>query len=206
MYEVIAAVAGIGLYFIASGGDPMLATAIVGGAALFGLVSLVVGIWAGADHPSIAAAAPRFWMVLLIAIASAIAWGVIAGSKELISASTHFGDSAGQAVGLALDAIFAAIVVLTVRLAHRVGVEWATMGILKSRYDKKVGGDANCLAHKAVYDRGSFNAGTVPVDGWGFRSRRRRFELVACYISPGRPHATPPQSPGGDANESDSVE
>jgi hypothetical protein len=214
MYEVISAAAGIGLYFIASGGNPVLATAIVGGAALVGLISLVVGIWAGAAHPNIAAVAPRFWTVLLIAIGSAIAWGVIAGSKGLISASTHHGDSAGQAVGLALDLILAGIVARTARLADHVGVEWATLGILRSRYADDVGvfpigkptDDPHCRAHKAVHDRGSFNAGTVPVDGWGFRSRRRRFELVADYISPGRPHATPPRSPGGDVNEPATVE
>jgi hypothetical protein len=209
MYEVISAAAGIGLYFIASGGNPVLAAAIVGGAALFGLSSLVVGIWAGAAHPNIAAAAPRFWTVLLIAVGSAIAWGVIAASKALISDSTHHGDSAGQAVGLALDVLLAVIVARTARLADHVGVEWATLGILQSRYADDVGvvptgtrtDDPQYRAYKAVHDRGDFNAGTVPVEGWGFRSRRRRFELVAAYISLGRRHATPPPSPGGNVNE-----
>jgi hypothetical protein len=192
MYEVISIVAGIALYFLATRQSATAADAILAATAVAALVGLVAGVLSSSRRPVVAAAAPWFWGLLLMAVGAALAWGAIAASASLISsAKAHDDDLVVEAVVSALDVALAIVVAKYGHITERIGAKWLTGLILQIRDGDRIddfrqaapSDDPRQLAYRAARDD-TFSA----VDGWGFRARRQRFQLVAA-AGPRRPRS-----------------
>jgi hypothetical protein len=189
MYEVVSITTGIGLYFLATRESTPAALAILGGTAVVCMAGVSTGFCLRFRRPKVAAAAPWFWSVLLMAVGAGIAWLVIALSASLITSATDHNKPVVEAVGLALDVALAITVAKTAQLTERIGLKWATMQLLVLRADERSDDfplqaaldDPRRLAYQAVRDD-KFNTGSEVVDGWGFRARKRRFEFVASIV------------------------
>ncbi len=200
MYEALSALLGIGLYFLAGHNETAAILLVVCVAAVAVLCVIATSV-IGGHAARIGAAAPWFWSLLLIAIGSAAAWGLIALAATIIENIRHHNDPASQAVAIALDLVFAALIARLYRFSKHFGTQWATMQILQIRYGSRVNSfsvrmestDPSRLAYEAAR-ADAFNAGAKSaVEGWGYGARRKRFELAAQAPAATPTAAEPPQ-------------
>jgi hypothetical protein len=188
MYEVTSIVIGIALYFLATRQSATAAYAILAGTALIALVGLLAGVYSSSRRPAVAAAAPWFWGLLLMAVGALVAWGAIAvGASLILFAKTHR-DPVVEVLVSALDVALAIVVARYGHISERIGAKWITGLILQTRDGDRVAdfpqaeplNNRRRLAYSAARDDAFSD-----VEGWGFRARRRRFQLVAA--APRRP-------------------
>jgi len=187
MYELVSAVTGIALYFLATRQSVCAASSLVILAALTGVFGVVAGGFIGAGRPGIAAVAPWLWTLTILAVGSAVAWGAIAATASIIAARGEHPSPGAEAVASAAIATIGLVAGRNVKVAERLGVKWMSMQILRVRYGNRFSvfdtskpfDDPIRLAYQAVRDD-SFSAPSGAVTGWGYSARRRRFELVAA--------------------------
>lgn len=202
MYELLATVVGIALYFLATRDSTTAAVAICGGMVGVGLVGFLVAGYLGRRRPKAAAVAPRFWSLSLIGVGAAVGWVVIAVSASIVESGKAHHATDTEVVVSALAAAAILIIAKAARVSERLGVKWAAILLLRTYAGKRLDSyakesplsDPVRLGYQALRDA-KFNAGEEPVDGWGFRARRRRAELVAAGVAAVSPPAPPPAKP-----------
>jgi hypothetical protein len=187
MYEFTSIIMGIALYFLATRQSAAAADAILASTVVIAFVGLLVGVLCSWRRPALAAAAPWFWGLLLMAVGALVAWGAIAIGASLISSAKTHRDPDVEIVVSAVDVALAIVVAKFARIPERVGAKWLTSLILQARGGDRVAdfpqtaplNDPFRLAYSAARDD-TFS----DVEGWGFGARRRRLQLVAAAVPP----------------------
>jgi hypothetical protein len=185
MYEVTSIVTGIALYFLATRQSTTAADAILAGTAVIAFVGLLAGVLASSRRPAVAATAPWFWGLLLMAMGALVAWGAIAVGAGLISSAKTHRDPSVEMLVSALDVALAIVIARYGHISERIGARWLTGLILQARDGDRVAdfpqeaplNNPFRLAYSAARDD-TFS----DVEGWGFGARRRRFQIVAAVL------------------------